>query len=104
MAGKGMNAGKARTDWARVHANRATLDMRPWRLLDWGDDCPECGCMPEVRTEAEEPNTAYDGDEIRCTGCKLGGYSVVSGAGHNWVNWLGPHWLGALPAAELLSE
>ena len=88
MAGKGMGAGKARTDWAKVHANRAKIDMRPWKVLDWGDDCPDCGCMPEVRTDAEEPNAAYDGDEIRCEDCKLKGYVSVAAEDEAWITWL----------------
>ncbi len=88
MADKGMNAGKARTDWANVHANRAGIDMRPWKLLDWGDSCPECGCEPEVRTDLTDDGRVWDGDEIRCSGkCGITGQVMVFASDDASIYW-----------------
>jgi len=88
MAGKGMDAGKARTDWAKVHANRSRIDRRPWRILEWGASCPDCGCEPEVRTDATEPGAVYDADDIRCSNrCGLTGSAIVFDVDDASINW-----------------
>jgi len=83
-----MNAGKARTDWAKVQANRARIDMRPWKILDWGESCPGCGCEPEVRNDIPIPGMVYDGDEVRCSNrCGMTGSAIVFDIDDASINW-----------------
>jgi hypothetical protein len=58
---------------------------KEWKLINWGDECPECGSSVEVLTNCKETNKAYDGDEARCTDCKLEGW--VSADETAYINW-----------------
>lgn len=41
---------------------------KKWKLADWGINCPYCGSIPEVLTDAVG-DFVYDSDEVRCTEC-----------------------------------
>lgn len=57
-------------------------EWSPWDA----DDCPHCGSPAEIRTYAEEPGQAYDGDAARCMSCHCPGGIVADGE-RAWVMW-----------------
>ena len=56
-----------------------------WELI--GDECPHCGCEAEALTCSTEPNTAFDGDKVRCCECGMPGTAQVEEDGDLWVSW-----------------
>jgi hypothetical protein len=57
-----------------------------WKPLDWGEDCPRCSGEIEVLTAADEENTAYDMDEVRCIECHAPGSTSCDPDGA-WITW-----------------
>lgn len=62
---------------------------KSWKPFD--DECPRCGSTSEVLTTCKDSGQCYDGDEARCTECKLEGCIVVDefedGEGIAVVEW-----------------
>ena len=61
--------------------------MQNWKLVNWSDECPDCGSSVEVYTNCPDTNMAYDGDLARCTACHYEGWVVEYGDGRASVNW-----------------
>ena len=58
---------------------------KQWKPLEW-DDCPTCGDGMEVLTDSVKDGSAYDGDEVRCTGCGWPGNVRVE-EDDSWISW-----------------
>ena len=53
------------------------MPKEQWRPFG---DCDNCGSEAEVLTRSGDDETAYDGDEARCTECKsLGAIAIDDG-------------------------
>lgn len=57
---------------------------KEWKMWE-GEDCAECGSMPEVFTSAKQ-GLACDGDPVRCPECDMKGGMTVDDAVAS-VNW-----------------
>ena len=59
---------------------------KEWRHIEWAE-CPECGDAVDVLTDARaEDGTVGDGDQARCCGCGILGWTAVEEE-DAWVNW-----------------
>jgi len=58
---------------------------KEWKMWE-ADSCPECGCMPEVLTDAEL-GYAFDSDDVRCPECDTKGGMTVDEDGDAYINW-----------------
>ena len=54
-----------------------------WKLIEW-EECPECGCLVEVFTDADD-DEIYDGDAVRCSSCDWNGTMSVDEHGVAWI-------------------
>jgi len=57
-----------------------------WVMIEW-DSCPYCGGDPEILTDSPSDEEFYEGDEVRCSECKMPGGVSLEGDDIAWINW-----------------
>ena len=61
---------------------------KQWKPVSF-DNCPECGDEPEVLTDCPDPDYFYDGDQVRCQGCKHRGQFSCDSETPGYIAWEG---------------
>ena len=59
---------------------------KEWKVIEWGDECPNCGGAIEAFAEVGLPEGhVHDGDKARCVSCGCPAYVSVADVDDAWV-------------------